>query len=676
VGWLIDDPLSRFIAQLVIVVGLARLLGRVARKVGQPAVVAEIVSGIILGPSILGGLAPSVSNALFPTGAIEPLASASQLGVLLFVFLVGLEVEPAMLRGRARATFAIAIVGIVAPFVLGAAVAVPVNELVASHMPTLELALFIGAAMAVTAFPVLARILGDHRLLRTRLGALAIACAAVEDVIAWCLLAFVIAFARSDSLVQAMMTTALAVVFVIAMLLVVRPVLERLVDRNNAPLTLSNDMVAFAVLGALASAWISNRIGIHVVFGAFLFGAVVPKRDGFAHALADKLEAIIVVVLLPLFFVVSGLRTHVGLVGSANHALACILIVAVACVGKFGGTMIAARATGLQWREASALGILMNTRGLMELIVLNVGFELGVLDTSIFSMMVVMVLVTTMITSPILSRVYPARDAIRDLVADSTAHSPVRATEDRILACISHPTVGPAMVAMAAALGGEHTEIIALHLTRDDELRAVDRSTDADEILAPALARADELALRVRPLSFASCDPADDIVRVADVRAPDIVLLGLHKPVLGTDLFGGVVHRVLRDAEAQVAVFIDRGLSVEPSRLLVPFHGSEHDRAALRLAMRIQRSRDAALAVLVSPDVRAEAVAILDQDGARAETIDATSARDAIVEHARDCDLIVLGVDRQPEHVMRECSASLLVVRGRSNELAPAKVKQ
>ncbi len=675
-GWLIDDPLSRFIAQLVIVVALARILGRAARKIGQPAVVAEIVGGIVLGPSILGALAPSVSNALFPPGSLEPLASVSQLGVLLFVFLVGLEVEPAMLRGRARATFAIAVAGIVAPFVLGAAVAVPVNELVASRMPTAELALFVGAAMAVTAFPVLARILGDHRLLRTRLGALAIACAALEDVIAWCLLAFVIAFTRSDGLMQAATTTVLAVVFVATMLLVVRPLLERLVDRNNAPLTLSNDVVAIAVLGALGSAWISDRIGIHLVFGAFLFGAIVPKRDSFAHALADKLESIVVVVFLPLFFVVSGLRTHVGLVGSATHALACALIIGVACLGKLGGTLVAARATGLRWREAGALGVLMNTRGLMELIVLNVGFELGVLDTAIFSMMIVMVLVTTMVTSPVLARVYPARDAIRDLVADTPGPQlPTRASEDRILACISHPRVGPAMIAMAGSLGGEHTEIIALHLTRDDELLDVDKSSDADHILAPALARADELALRARALSFASRDPAEDIVRVADVRAPDVVLLGLHKPVLGNDLFGGVVHGVLRDADTQVAVFVDRGLSALPARLLVPFHGSDHDRAALRLAARIQRSHGASLAVLVAPEVRADAIAILDRDRACCEIVIA-STTDVIVRRARDCDLIVVGIDREPEHLIREWSPSLLVVRARSNELAPAKVSR
>ena len=665
VWWLIADPLSRFIAQLVIVVALARLLGRAAQKIGQPAVVAEIIGGIVLGPSILGALAPAVSGALFPPGSLEPLATVSQLGVLLFVFLVGLEVETAMLRGRARATVAIAVTGIVVPFALGAAVAVPVYELVAARSPRLDLALFVGAAMSVTAFPVLARILGDHRLLRTRIGALAIACAAVEDVIAWCVLAFVIAFVRSDGLAHAALTTALAVGFVAAMLLVVRPLLARLFARTDAPVTLSNDLVAIAVLGALGSAWISDRIGIHLVFGAFLFGAIVPKRDGFAHALADKLEAIVVVVFLPLFFVVSGLRTQVGLVGSAHHALACILIVGTACVGKIGGTLIAGRATGLQWREAGALGILMNTRGLMELIVLNVGFELGVLDSAMFSLMIVMVLVTTMMTSPVLARVYPARDAIRDLVAEAAEEAPARGSEERILACISTSSGGPAMISIAGALGGEHAEITALHLTRDDN---IDPAAEPDDVLAPALARAGELALQARALSFASHDPADDIVRVADLRAPDVVLLG-------SDAFGGVVHGVLRNADTQVAVFVDRGLAGAPVRLLVAFRGGDDDRAALRLAGRIQRSRDASLVALVAADKQTEASAVLSQVGAHAalETIDEASG-DALRARAGDCDLIVAGIGREADPSIRGCAASLLFVRGRSSQLARAKV--
>ena len=691
-SWLIHDPVSRFVAQLVVIIGVARVLGLLARKVGQPAVVAEIVGGILLGPSILGALAPSFAVALFPPGSLEPLRAASQLGVVLFVFLVGLELEPAMVRGRARAALTIAVVGIAAPFALGAAAALPINSLVADEPPTLGLALFLGAAMAVTAFPVLARMLAEHRLLRTRIGALAITAAALQDVIAWCLLAFVVAFARSSGVVQAAATTGLALVFVAVMLLLVRALLERLVDRINAPLTLTHDVVALLLLGALGSAWVSQRIGVHLVFGAFLFGAVIPKRDGFAHALAEKLEDVVTVLFMPLFFVVSGLRTHVELVASANHALACAAIVAVACAGKLGATTLVGRATGLRWREASALGILMNTRGLMELIVLNVGLELGVFSATMFSMMVVMVLATTVITAPVLARVYPPRDAIRDLLASESGATPAREIASRILACISHPRVGPAMVAMAGALGGEGTEIVALHLTREgDRIDA-----DGSEVLAPALARADELGVAARGLSFVSANPAEDIVRVADLRDPELVLLGLHKPVLSQALLGGVVHAVLRHAENQVAIFVDRALAPTPGRVLVPFHGTGHDRAALRLATRVQRSTGAALTVLHvgrtadDPQVRGDVLAILAQTGARAEieTIAAGPPVDGVVGRAKDYDLVIVGVGREwglrasrvgfglgPERLIRDCSASLLVVRERLGELARAKVE-
>lgn len=682
----LHDPSSRFIAQLVVTIGLARLLARVARKLGQPTVTAEIVAGIVLGPSILGAWAPSFSAALFPPGSLEPLRIASQLGVLLFVFIIGLELEPTLLRGRARATLAIASIGIAVPFALGVGAAFPVNELVASRSPTVWLALFMGAAMAVTAFPVLARILTEHRLLRTRLGALAVACAAVEDVIAWCVLAFLIAVARTKGFDQALVTTGLALAFIAVMVLLVRPLLRRFVERRNAPVMLTNNVVAMALLGALGAAWITERIGVHLVFGAFLFGALVPKRDGFARALAEKLEDLVLVLLLPLFFVMSGLRTHFQMVSSAHDLLACATIVVVACAGKIGGTVFAARLTGQPWREAGALAILMNTRGLMELIVLNVGFDLGVLSPAIFSMMVVMVLATTALTGPVLARVYPAHDAIRDLLASEPA--PEREIGHRILACISHPRVGPAMVSVASMLARADTEVLALHLTR--ETGDASGAPDGDAILAPALARAEEHALRTRPLSFPSLDPAHDIVCVADVRAPELVLLGGHKPLLGQTLLGGVVQAVLRHADPAVAVLVDRELPCRPASLLVPYHGAGNDRVALGLAARIQRSTGASLTVLATSEgAEREAQAAVAQGGAVA-SIEAmrTASAEAIVARAGDIDLVVVGIGRRwglevkragfgfgADRLIRNCTASLLIVRERLGGLARAKVE-
>lgn len=682
---MLHDPLSRFVAQLVVTIGLARLFSLVARRLGQPTVVAEITAGIVLGPSVLGALAPSASAALFPAGSIAPLQGASQLGVILFAFLIGLELDPAQLRGRARSAIAVAVAGVVVPFALGCAAAFPVAELVSSRAPTLPVAIFIGTAMAVTAFPVLARILTEHHLLRTQVGALAVASAAVTDVIAWCVLAFVVAAARAGGTGDALVTTGLAAAFVVGMRFVVRPLLERLVERSNAPVTLTHDVTAVLLLGALASAWITHAIGVHLVFGAFVFGALVPKRDGFARALAEKLEDVVLVVLLPLFFVVSGLRTEFQMMGGARDLLACAVMLVVASAGKLGATTLAARLTGQSWREAGALGILMNTRGLMELIVLNVGFEVGVLSPALFSMMVVMVLATTVVAGPALKRVYPARDAIRQLLAVD----PPSVRGDRIMACISHPRVGPAMARIAHLLAGEQTELVAVHLTRDAE----DVDPPDGSVLGPALACAEELGLRTRPLSFPSAHPADDIVRIADMRTPELLLLGYHKPLLSQTLLGGVVHDVLREAEPMVGVLVERDLKASPASLLLPFHGTAHDRAALGLAARIQRATGATLTILcVDPlgRVEHEARIAAAQLGARAtvEVIQDRGATQAIVARSQAADLVVVGVGREwgteakrigfgfgAERLIRDCPSSLLIVRERMGELARAKVE-
>ena len=572
-SWLIHDPLTRFVAQIAVIVAASRLLGLLARRVGQPLVVAEIIAGILLGPSLLGQVAPGAYTALFPAGSLDLVRHASELGLVLFVFLVGLELDPTMLRGRLRASLAVSLASLAVPFLLGALLALGLD---ARDEPT-GFALLLGAAMSITAFPVLARLLGEHRLLRTRLGTLALACAAIDDALAWCVLAFIVAYVRAGGLGSALATTGLAIALVAVLLFVVGPLLRRVLARGNRPLAVTHDTVAFVLVGMLASAWVSERIGVHLVFGAFVFGVVVPRGDGFARALAEKLEDLVVVVLLPLFFAVSGLRTHVDLVASADHVLACAAIGGVACAGKFGGSALAARAAGLSWREASALGVLMNTRGLMELIFINIGYELGVFSPTMFSMLVVMVVVTTVATSPLLRRIYPASEAARDLVAVEPRARPRPIY--RVLACVPGELAGPGLVTMAHALAGEDAELIALHLAHD---------APAGDVLEPALARARELGLSARPLAFTSGDPADDIVRVAEVRDAGLVLLAHGSLDPGKP--GAVLAQVLARARATVAVHVDRGAAGAPARVLVPFHGPADDQAALALAHRIRRT--------------------------------------------------------------------------------------
>jgi Kef-type K+ transport system membrane component KefB len=262
-------------------------------------------------------------------------------------------------------------------------------------------------AMSITAFPVLARILTERRLLRTKIGAVTITCAAVDDVTAWCILAFVVSIVRATAITEAVVTTVLAVAYTVAMLLVVRPFLARLAARGSNREGLTQNVVAVTFVLLFLSSWVTELIGIHALFGAFLMGAIIPRGGGFARVLAEKLEDIVVIVLLPTFFALSGLRTQIGLLNSAEAWLQCGLIIAVACIGKFGGSYVAARMTGLGWREASALGILMNTRGLMELIVLNIGLDLGVITPTLFAMLVLMALATTLATTPLLTLLEP-----------------------------------------------------------------------------------------------------------------------------------------------------------------------------------------------------------------------------------------------------------------------------
>ena len=415
--------LSLLLAQLLVVLAAARLAGWLARPLGQPRVVGEIVAGLALGPSVLGALAPGAAHALFPADRLLPLAALSQLGVVLFMFAVGLRLDRGVLLGRARAAVAVSHASIVVPFALGAALAPWLHPRLAGigadgqGVAQLPFTLFLGAAMSVTAFPVLARILTERGLLGTRLGAAAIACAAVDDVTAWCILAGVVAVARAEHALGRFAWTLLAVAAFAALLLTLGRRALSALDRwrTSRGVAVTSETVGVAVLLALAAALATERLGVHALFGAFLAGAIVPRESAMARDLADRIEPVVETVFLPLFFAYTGLRTNIGLVGDAALWGVCAAVLAAAVSGKLGGSAVAARLTGMPWRDSLALGALMNTRGLMELVVLNVGLELRVLSPTLFAMMVLMALATTCMTTPLLGLVL--------------RHAPVRQTD-------------------------------------------------------------------------------------------------------------------------------------------------------------------------------------------------------------------------------------------------------
>jgi len=393
-------PLATLLLQIIVVVGAAKAMGFVFRRLRQPAVIGEMLAGIALGPSLLGQLLPQLQSALFPTSSLAILQMLSQIGVVLFMFFVGMELDLSMLRRRARSAVLVSHVSMLLPFFLGTALSLFLFEQYAGdHSTFTPFALFMGAAMSVTAFPVLSRIISERNLNGTELGSTAIACAAVDDVSAWCLLAVVVAIARANGLGDAVITIACSIGFVLVMLLLVRPYLVRLLQKN-----FSNEraVVVLAILLVFASALLTELIGIHALFGAFLAGAIMPSQAQVSRLLHERIETFAGAFLLPLFFAFTGLRTQIGLLDDAGSWLLCAAIIAVAIAGKFGGTLLAARSSGYGWHASASLGALMNTRGLIELIVLNIGYDLGILSPQVFTMMVIMALVTTIMTGPLL----------------------------------------------------------------------------------------------------------------------------------------------------------------------------------------------------------------------------------------------------------------------------------
>src|SRR5215510_2895607 len=363
------DVLFHVLLALATVVALGRALGRLFAYLGQPPVIGEVIAGILLGPSLLGRIAPEVAQYILPPDAAPYLGVIAQLGVLLYMFLVGLELNGEMLRRRAHATVVIAHTSIVVPFVLGAVLALALySRLAPGGVPFTSFVLFMGVAMAVTAFPVLARILTDRKISRTELGVVAISCAAIDDVTAWCLLALVVSVAQS-TLASAWRTAALSVEYVLGVVLLVRPWLLRLVRTQDLRHRLSTRTIATVFVALLLSAFTTELIGIHALFGAFLVGAIIPHGSFLARLLKLRLEDVVVVLLLPMFFAFTGLRTEIGLVRGLGNWAICGALLAVAVVGKFGGSAVAARLSGLGWRDSASVGVLMNTRGLMELIV-------------------------------------------------------------------------------------------------------------------------------------------------------------------------------------------------------------------------------------------------------------------------------------------------------------------
>ncbi|MBW8686665.1 cation:proton antiporter [Chitinophaga rhizophila] len=398
----VHHPLALLLLQIILILLTARLFGWLANKIGQPAVVGEIVAGICLGPSLLGMALPSVSAFVFPAEGFKNLQFLSQIGLAFFMFVVGMELDTHKMKNKAHDAVMISHASIVFPFFLGVLLAYYIyGQFAPANVSFLSFSLFMGIAMSITAFPVLARIVQERKLSSTPLGLLAITCAAADDVTAWCILAVVIAIVKAGTLWTAALTLALSLVFLAIMLYVLKPWLAKKIAQFQRQQK-EKSIVALAFMVLLFSAWAAEVIGIHALFGAFLAGVIMPAEVSVQKLLTDKLEDVSVLLLLPIFFVFTGLRTQIGLLGQGQLWSVFGLIMLVAVGGKLGGSALTAKLMGQSWMDALGIGALMNTRGLMELVVLNIGYDLGILSPEIFAMLVLMALATTFMTGPLL----------------------------------------------------------------------------------------------------------------------------------------------------------------------------------------------------------------------------------------------------------------------------------
>lgn len=675
--------------QIAVVIAAARGVGWLFRKIHQPQVVGEMIAGIMLGPSLLGLVAPGVSAMLFPEDSLVFLVAVSEVGLVLFMFLVGLELDPKLLRGHGRTAIVTSHASIVTPFLLGALLALYLYpRLSVSSVEFTGFALFMGAAMSVTAFPVLARILTERNLLGTKVGAVSIACAAVDDVSAWSILALVLIVVRAGEAGIPLWGTLLGTaVYVALLLLVVRPGLTRLEDFYENRGRVTQDLLAIVFLLVLASAWTTEWLGIHALFGAFALGAVMPQHGPFVDELMEKTEDFVVVFLLPVFFATAGLSTNIGLL-SGEMWLFLGLALLAAILGKFGGSFFAAHFTGLPWKEAGAIGILMNTRGLVELVILIIGLRLGVISQALFTILVIVALVTTFMTTPILEWFYPARKMRRQetpsgdggVLTDGAAS---------VLVPVALPSSGPGLLRVASALRpSDGAPIYALHLRRAYDQPLIDVPDEEDlretEALQPLLDAAQELAVPVHPLMSYSRDIGRDIRDTAEVKGAGLVVMGWHKPVLNRNVLGGAVREVMRESAADVCVYMERRFRPW-RRVLVPYHRGVHDRRAVELAGRLARRTEAEIVLLhfVDPDES-------EQPGELRNTIEEQSfdgdiclrlvetrtppaALERIVQE-EDYDLVLIGASeawgleptifgRRHERLAFASTASLLIVR-------------
>lgn len=561
----LHHPLSILLIQIIAVLLMVRLFGFLFKHIGQPGVIGEIVAGIVLGPSVLGYFFPDVFQALFPPESLTNLELLSQVGLVLFMFVIGMELDFSVLKNKINETLVISHAGILVPFFLGIVASYWIyEEYAAAQTAFLPFALFIGISMSITAFPVLARIIQERNMTKTSLGTLAIASAANDDVTAWCLLAVVIAIAKAGTFASALYAIGLTALYIIIMFMVVRPFLKKVGEVYANQEVINKTFVALILLILIISSTLTEIIGIHALFGAFMAGVVMPPSIGFRKVMMEKVEDIALVFFLPLFFAFTGLRTEIGLINSPALWGVCLLLITVAVAGKLGGCAVAVRLVGESWKDSFTIGTLMNTRGLMELVALNIGYEMGVLPPSIFVILVIMALVTTFMTTPLLhlvERVFARREERLS-------------AKLKLVFCFGRPESGRSLLSIFFLLFGKKmkaAQVVAAHFTVGTDLNPLNAEQYARDSFSLVDEKASELGLSVENRYRVTDKLVQDMIRLARKERPDMFLLGAgskYRPdtagsngVLWLSLFRDKIDDVMEQVKCPVAVFVNRGYS-------------------------------------------------------------------------------------------------------------------
>lgn len=693
--------------EILVVIALSRLMGQVCRFLKQPLVIGEIIAGIMLGPSLLGLIAPDFAASLFPVSTLPYLDILAQIGLIFFMFLIGLELNPKYLRGQLDMAILISHVSILVPFALGSILALLLYPLVSSQQVSFTaFSLFLGAAMSITAFPVLARIITENNLQKSKLGTLALTCAAVDDVTAWCLLAVAIAVTRTNSFVGAIPTIIESLIYIAFMMVVVRWILQKLEIHYQRKGKLTPLTLAWIYMGVVVSALITELIGIHLIFGAFLLGAVMPKNEGLVEEIAEKTEDFVLIFLLPVFFAYSGLKTQIGLLNRPVLWLLCGAVLTVAIVGKYVGTYVAARVSGVEKRDASALGWLMNTRGLTELIVLNIGLKFGVVSPLLFTMLVIMALVTTFMTSPLLEWIYPKRLIRMNAIEDETETESVEQLVPtyKIIVPVANPHTQAGLLQLAGAIAGTKNAVVhplSLIELEEDYLyestpeaadRLISKRRDSIETIVNTI-EPESIRQTIIPIVGVSQDVARETANIATSEKASLILVGWHRSAFTENRLGGRVGQILNNSRADVAVLVDKKPYPWQS-LLVAYANNIHDDLALSLAIRMLFSnsqRQLKIIQFAQPDPATEGISselwqtieTLPQQVRSRIEITAVETGDpiqAVIQASAAVDLTIAGtsrtwgIERQTlgrytDKLAGECESSILITR-RYNQVA------